>query len=351
MKLAPMNAEVTPDLTDEMGAVTGQAVARALTRVGPWVHRTPVLTSHTINQMAGGVELFFKAENFQKTGSFKARGACNAVLSLLERCPEGSSVPGIVTHSSGNHGQAVAYASKCAGLPCSVVVPRDTPAVKCRAIEGYGAELVLCDPSPTARKETAAKVARATGYRLVHPYDDPAVVAGQGTLALELLQEVPDLDAILVPISGGGMTAGIAVASNSIRPQCKVIPVEPLGKQLSPCLTSGQRLWPNPPRFLDTIADSIRTQQIGELPFPILCSLADSGVLTVTDQQMVEGMMLAFQRMKVVIEAASGAAVYAAVHQLKGSHPSVRRAGVVLCGGNTEFSPLKAAPDTTESQN
>ncbi|KAA0196979.1 hypothetical protein HAZT_HAZT001189 [Hyalella azteca] len=151
---------------------------------------------------------------------------------------------------------------------------------------------------------------------------------------------VPDLDAILVPISGGGMTAGIAVAVKALRPQCKVYAVEPAGKELGSSLVAKKRLWHNPPQFLPTVADSIRTQQVGELTFPVLCSLVEPEVFTVTDPQMMQGMRLALTRMKVVVEAASGAAVYAAVQQLKQRCPDVQRAGVVLCGGNTGFTPL-----------
>ncbi|KAF2359953.1 Tryptophan synthase beta subunit-like PLP-dependent enzyme [Trinorchestia longiramus] len=315
-------------------------IEQAMIRIAPWVHRTPVLTSVSLDRSAG-LDLFFKAENFQKTGSFKARGASNAVFRLLEQSKvKNVAVPGIVTHSSGNHGQAVAYAAKCAGLPCCVVVPSDTPDIKCQAIQGYEAELVHCYPSPTGRKETAAQIEQDKRYHLVHPFDDYAVMAGQGTIALELLQQVPDLDAILVPIGGGGMIAGIAVAVKAIKPECKVYAVEPIGKDLGPCLAAKARGWPDPPQFLHTIADSIRTQQTGHLTFPILCSLVESGVFTVSDHQMLEGMSLALTRMKVVVEAASGAAVFAAVHQLKEVDQSVKRAGVILCGGNTGFTPL-----------
>jgi len=310
-------------------------VAAAAARTQPWLHCTPVFSSASLDAMAG-LQLFFKAENMQKTGSFKARGATNAVFSLIEE--EGrDAISGIVTHSSGNHGQATAYAAKCAGLPCCVVVPRDTPQGKCDAIRGYGAELLLCEPSPTARKETAAEVESSRGYRLVHPYDEPRVLAGQGTIAWELHQQVPDLDAILVPISGGGMTAGIAVATAGIRPQCKVYAVEPAGKELGPCLKAKQRLWPDPPAFLNTIADSIRTQQTGHVTFPLLCEHVQADVLTVTDADMVEGMRLAHERLKLVVEAASGAAVYAGVHLAKAR--GLRKVGVVLCGGNTWWLP------------
>nr|XP_053645541.1 probable serine racemase isoform X2 [Cherax quadricarinatus] len=274
-------------------------VSAAYSRMRGYVHRTPVFTSHNINVLAG-TQLYMKAENLQKTGSFKARGACNAVFLEKERNPNS---PGVVTHSTGNHGQAVAYAAKCAGLPCSVVVPKDTPKVKCDAIREYGAELVYCQPTPTSRQEVCAEIQAKTGKTVIHPFDNFDVMAGQGTIALELLEEVPDLDAILVPISGGGMTSGIAVATRELQPNCKVYPVEPYGKLLQRSLKSKQRLWPDPPQFIDTIADALRTQQL-------------------------------------VVEAASGAAVYAAVTLLKQVEPRAQKVGVILCGGNVDLDFL-----------
>ncbi|ROT67529.1 putative serine racemase-like [Penaeus vannamei] len=237
-----------------------QEVRAAYQRIQGWIHRTPVFTNEGLNNLSGR-KLFFKAENLQKTGAFKARGACNAVFLEKEKNPKS---PGVVTHSSGNHGQAVAYAAKCAGLPCSVVVPKGTPKVKCDAIVNYGAELVFCEPSPAARKEVCAQIAEATGKAIIHPFDNYNVMAGQGTIALELLEEVPDLDAILVPISGGGMTSGIAVATHGLNPDCRVYAVEPFGKELQRSLENKKRMWDNPPRFLETIADAIRTQQVRE---------------------------------------------------------------------------------------
>ncbi|XP_045591433.1 serine racemase isoform X2 [Procambarus clarkii] len=274
-------------------------VVEAYSRISGHVHRTPVFTSHSLNVLAG-TQLYMKAENLQKTGAFKARGACNAVFLEKEKNPNS---PGVVTHSSGNHGQAVAYAAKCAGLACSVVVPRGTPKVKCDAIKEYGAELVYCEATPASRQAVCAEIEARTGRAVIHPFDNYDVMAGQGTIALELLEEVPDLDAILVPISGGGMTSGIAVAAKALQPKCKVYPVEPFGKQLQKCLESKQRLWPNPPKFIDSVADAIRTQQL-------------------------------------VVEAAPGAAVYAAVKLMKEFDPTAQKVGVILCGGNVDLECL-----------
>lgn len=275
-------------MASKVGLEEIQAAAK---RIAGVVHKTETVTSMHMDKISGK-KLFFKAEMLQKTGSFKARGALNAIKCCLER---GVPVPRIVTHSSGNHGQAVAWASLQCGLPCTVVVPEGTPRVKCEAIQGYGAELVFCTPTPTGRKETADRIANETKGVIIHPYDNYDVMAGQGTIGLELLQQVPDLDIILVPISGGGMTSGIAVAAQALQPNCKVIAVEPAGKELAPCLEKRERQWPNPPQFLSTIAEGIMTQQVGQLTFPLLCDLVQ-GVVSVTDRQMAEGCRLAAER-------------------------------------------------------
>nr|XP_053645623.1 probable serine racemase [Cherax quadricarinatus] len=311
-------------------------VRAAALRIQHFLHTTPVLTSHSVDVLAGR-QLFFKAEHLQKTGSFKARGACNAVFLEKERNPDSA---GVVTHSSGNHAQAVAYAAMCLGLPCTVVVPKGTPKVKCDAICSYGAELVFCNPTPVSRVKTCASVAEETGRTIIHSSDNYDVIAGQGTIALELLNEVPDLDAIVVPTSGGGMLAGVSVATQKIQPKCQVYAVEPVGKNLQRCLEAKQRLWSDPPTFLNTVADSMRLQAVGHLAFPIICEYTNTRVFTVTDDQMIEGMKLTFERMKQVIEAASGAGVYAAVKLIGEVQPKARKVGVILCGGNVDLDKL-----------
>ena len=315
-------------------------ILEAYARIGPYVHQTPVLTSSTFNAMSG-LDLVFKCENLQKTGAFKARGACNAVLLAKQTNPN---LKGIVTHSSGNHGQAIAYAcsKNVANVPCSVVVPSNTPSVKCEAIKGYGATLVFCEPSPIARKEACDAIANEKGYEIVHPYDNYNVMAGQGTMAYEMLeiQNFRDLDAILVPISGGGMTSGIAIAAKNVNPDIKVIIVEPKGKELEPCLKAKQRLWSDPPQFVDTIAEGIKMQQTGHLTFPILCELAEDSVMSITDEEMKKAMRMVLERMKLGIEASAGAAVAAAIfksEELKAKWPQIKKVGVILCGGNFEL--------------
>ncbi|KAK3888785.1 hypothetical protein Pcinc_007169 [Petrolisthes cinctipes] len=331
------DAEVTPEHNNTSPhVITLDDIHTAARRICGWVHKTPVLTSKALDAMAGR-HLYFKAENLQKTGSFKVRGACNAVFLEKEKNP-GSA--GVVTHSSGNHAQAVAYAASCVGLGCSVVVPRGTPKVKCDAIQDYGGQLVFCDPTPMARKETCAALARDTGRTTIPSSDNTDVICGQGTLALELLEEVPDLDAVVLSVGGGGMLAGVATTIHHLHPHCQVYGVEPEGKELECCLRARVRLWSESSSFLNTVADSIRLRAVGPVAFPFICDYANRHVFTVTDDQMIQGTRLSFERLKQVVETASGAAVYASVHMLGKVQPGAQKVGVILCGGNIDFDTL-----------
>ncbi|KAL5016660.1 hypothetical protein ScPMuIL_006249 [Solemya velum] len=319
--------------------VTFEDVKMARERIRKYLHYTPVLTSATMNKMTGR-EVYFKCENFQKTCAFKARGALNAVLSIKE----GLTAPGakgVVTHSSGNHGQALAWAAAMGGLESSVVVPNNTPKIKQEAIQGYGATLALCEPNPVSRKETCDKISKEKGYEVISSCDHPCVIAGQGTMAFEILEQVPDADAILIPASGGGMSAGISIAAKALKPDIKIFVVEPKGKNLEACLRSGERLWPNPPQFVDTIAEGIRIQQLGMNTFPILCKNAEKTVLTVTNDEIVKALRFALQRMKIVIEGASAAAMAAVMSdKMKSMDPSIKKVVVVLSGGNVDIDNL-----------
>ncbi|XP_041348130.1 probable serine racemase [Gigantopelta aegis] len=312
-------------------------IKNAYNRISKYVHKTPVFTSSAADKMTGR-KCFFKAENLQKTGSFKVRGALNAILALKEKNPN---VSGVVTHSSGNHGQAVAWATSVAGFPCSVVVPEYAPEVKKTAIRGYGAELAECGSLPTDRNVVCDKISTEKGYVIIPPYDHEDVIAGQGTVALELLDQVPDLDAILVSVSGGGLSSGIAIAAKAIKPNIKIFLVEPEGKHMEKCLREGKRLWSDPPKYLDTIADGIRLEQPGQLTFPILTQLVEKEVFSLNNDEMIEGMKFAFQRMKLVIEAAAGAAVAAILSdKMKKMDPSLKHVAVILCGGNIDIDHL-----------
>lgn len=317
--------------------VTLDEIKKAQGRIKNLTHITPVFTCSTFDHVHGR-HFYFKAENLQKTGSFKARGALNAVKILQEI---DSSAFGVVTHSSGNHGQALAWAAKMQGLKCVCVAPNTTPAVKLEAIRKYGAEVVLCEPTPTSRKETCERLSTEMGYHIVPSSDHYDVIAGQGTIALEFLDQVPELDAILVPTSGGGMISGIAIAAKTIKPDIKVFLVEPQGKDVERCLREGKRLWSNPPQFLRTVADGLILQQLGHVTWPIILDLVEKEVFSVTDDEIIQGMKFSFQRMKLVIEAASGAGIAAAMSErLRDMDNSIQHVGIILCGGNTDIDHL-----------
>src|SRR5579871_2678406 len=228
------------------------AIRAAHERIRPFIHRTPVLTSTAINEIARA-KVYFKCENLQKVGAFKFRGACNAVFSLSDA----DAARGVVTHSSGNHAAALALAARKRGIPAYIVMPRTAPEIKKIAVEGYGGLITLCEPTQTAREAAAAELVRSTGATLVHPYDDVRVIAGQGTAALELLDEVPDLDAILTPVGGGGLLSGTAIAANALRPAIPVIGCEPaLADDAAASLREGRIVPARPPV---TIADGLLT--------------------------------------------------------------------------------------------
>lgn len=302
-------------------------VRAAAARIAPHVHRTPVLTSRTADAVAGA-RLFFKCETFQRVGAFKARGAFSrlTLLSSEERRR------GVVAFSSGNHAQAVALAARDLGVPATIVMPDDAPALKLAATRGYGAEVILYDRRNEDREAIARRLVEERGVTLVPPFDDEAVIAGQGTAALELLAEVPDLDVLLTPCGGAGLLAGTAVAASGLRPGIRVLGVEPeAGDDVARSLREGRRVAIAVP---ETIADSLQTTRVGERNFAILQALVE-GVLTVSDLELRRAMAFLFSRMKLVVEP-GGAAAAAAL--LAGKVPGAggRRVGVVLSGGNVD---------------
>ena len=287
-------------------------------------HRTPVLTSSALDARVGA-EVFLKSETFQRMGAFKFRGAYNAVSSLsadeLER--------GVCAVSSGNHAQAVTLAARLCGTRAVILMPKDAPALKRAATEGYGAEVVEYERYGEDREELAVELAAERGMVLVHPFDNPLVIAGQGTVALELLGDVQGLDALLVPVGGGGLISGCATVCGALSPRTRVIGVEPeAGDDVARSLASGERVRIRVGR---TIADGQQAATPGELTWPIIKALA-AEVVTVTDAEIVEAMRFLFERMKVVVEP-SGASAFAAL--LAGKlDVQERRVGVVLSGGN-----------------
>ncbi|NXJ55452.1 SRR racemase, partial [Spizaetus tyrannus] len=303
------------------------------------LHRTPLLTSGSVDRLAGR-RLLFKCELFQRTGSFKIRGALNAVRSLVEETKRaGEGLPrAVVTHSSGNHGQALACAAQAEGIPAYIVVPWTAPHCKQAAIRTYGATLVPCEPNDKARAETASCVVQETGGVMVHPNQEPAVIAGQGTIALEVLEQAPEVNAIVAPVGGGGMIAGIAVTIKALRPDVKVFAAEP--RNADDCYQSKVRgeLTPNlhPP---DTIADAVKTS-IGPNTWPIIRDLVDD-VLTVSEEEIKRATRLVWERMKLLIEPTAGVGVAAVLsEQFQAVPRDVENVCIVLCGGNVDLSSL-----------
>ena len=307
-----------------LGDIRGAAV-----RIAPHAHRTPVLSSRQIDRLAGA-RLFFKCENFQRVGAFKFRGACNAVFSLSDA----EAARGVLTHSSGNHAAAIALAARLRGVPAIVVMPTNSPAVKRAAVEGYGARIVPCEPTLSARESTSAAELARTGATFVHPYDNDRVIAGQGTAALELLEEAGELDLVLAPVGGGGLLSGTAVAVAESAPGTKVIAVEPAGAD-DACRSfhTGTLVPQTDPR---TIADGLRTS-LSERTFALIRRhVAD--IVTVEDVDTIAAMRLVWERMKIVIE--PSAAVPLAGWLAGRVRLPARRVGIILSGGNVDLDHL-----------
>lgn len=314
-------------------SVTLADVRAARERIASHVHRTPVLTSRLVDERVGA-RLFFKCETFQRVGAFKARGA----FSRLTRIPADRRAAGVVAFSSGNHAQAVALAARELGLPAAIVMPSDAPPAKLAATRGYGAEVLLYDRVAESREAIAGRLVAERGATLVPPFDDDDVIAGQGTLALELLEEVPELDVIVAPCGGGGLLSGVAVAARGASPGIRIWGVEPeAGDDVKRSLAAGTPVSIPVPA---TIADSLQTTRPAERTLAILAALAE-GIVTVTDLELRRAMALALTRMKLVVEPGGSAALAAL---LAGKVPGAarRRVGVVLSGGNVDPERLAA---------
>jgi threonine dehydratase len=316
----PPGAAAAPELA---------AIREAALRIRPYAHRTPLLTCAGLDAMIGA-RLYFKCENFQKVGAFKFRGAANAVFSL----PQAEARRGVATHSSGNHAQALALAARLRGVPAHIVMPDSSPRVKVAAVQGYGARIVFCPSTQEDRERTLQQVVQETGSVFVHPYDNPKVIAGQGTCALELLEEVPELDLVLVPVGGGGLASGTALACAYLAPQVRVLAAEPKGADDAFRSLRDGRIYPS--IRPQTIADGLRTS-LGELTFPILRRYL-AAVHTVAEATIVTAMRLIWERLKIVVEP-SGAVPLAAL--LEGIPEAAgKRVGVILSGGNLDLDRL-----------
>jgi threonine dehydratase len=313
-----------------------KTIIAAHERIRDRIHRTPVLRSATFNRMSGA-ELFFKCENFQKTGSFKIRGASNAILSL----GQDEAARGVVTQSSGNHAAAVACAAAWRQIPAWIVMPKNAPEVKRRAVESYGGRITYCEPTVSSRAETASRLQAETGAVMVHPYDDERIIAGQATAAKELLEDVPDLDAVLAPVSGGGLLSGTCLGAKGLRDEIRVFGCEPeLADDTYRSLQSGvlQKLDSS-----ETIADGLRAS-LAPRTFAILREHL-SGVLLVSEDEIVATLKLVAQRMKIVIEPSSAVALapllrsesLLALGLKKRTDGGATKIGIILSGGNVEL--------------
>jgi threonine dehydratase len=305
------------------------AILSAHDRIRPHIHRTLVLTSSRLNQ-ASGAFLFFKCENFQKIGAFKARGATNAVYSL----DDATAQRGVATHSSGNHGAAVARAAKLRGIPAHIVMPSNSAKVKIRAVESYGASVVFCEPTEEAREATCTDVIAKTGAKLIHSFKNPDVIAGQGTAAVELLEDVRDLDLVMCPVGGGGLLSGTAVAAKSMRPNIKVIAVEPENVDDAAQSFRAGRVIHTQKKF--TIADGLRTN-VGEPNFAIIQRYVDD-IVTVSEDAIISAMRTIWETMKIIVEP-SAAVPYAAIQERRIDVAS-KRIGIILTGGNVDLNVL-----------
>lgn len=307
--------------------ITQDIIQQAHGRITHKIHRTPVLTSSQLNTITDA-KLFFKCENFQKVGAFKYRGATNALLSLPKEILE----KGVATHSSGNHAQALALAAKELGIPAYIVMPNNSPKVKIDAVEGYGARITFCEPNLNARESTLNKIVTETGAEFIHPYNREEIIAGQGTVALELLQDYPDLDIIIAPVGGGGLLSGTAIYSKGFNPKISVYAAEPNGADDAYRSLRSGSIQPsvNP----NTICDGLLTS-LGQLNYSYIKQYVDD-ILLVSDEQIIVAMKLIYERMKIIVEPSS-ATVLAAVIANKKLFEG-KKVGLILSGGNVDMN-------------
>ncbi|MGB1253338.1 MAG: threonine ammonia-lyase [Candidatus Promineifilaceae bacterium] len=304
-------------------------VQAAAERIRPYITRTPILTSDALNAQVGA-ELFFKCENLQKAGSFKSRGATNTVLLLKEA----GTTDTVTTHSSGNHGAAVAMAAQRQGFSATIVMPRTAPAIKQANVASFGAEIVLCEPNVVAREAAADKVVAEQNATLIHPYDDVRVIAGQGTTGLEILEDVPDLDMVIAPVGGGGMLSGTALTMANLAPSVRVFGAEPEGADdAMRSMAAGHII---PMIEPNTIADGLLTS-LGELTFPIIYKHVEK-IYTVSEDEIITAMRLIWDRLKIIIEPSCSVTLAVVM-----KHPAVfkgKRIALVLTGGNIDLDKL-----------
>jgi threonine dehydratase len=305
-------------------------VLKAYELISKYIHHTPVLTSRSINQITGA-EIYFKCENLQKIGAFKFRGACNAIFSLDEKTAH----KGVGTHSSGNHAAALAHAASLRGIKSYIVMPYTAPEIKKKAVKGYGGEITFCEPTLQARESTLQRIESEKGITIIHPYNNFKVISGQGTAALELMNEVKNLDCVMSPVGGGGLLSGTAISVKAINPDCKVIAAEPAGAD--DAFRSFHAGYIIPSVNPNTIADGLLTS-LGEINYSIISKKVDD-IVTVSEEAIIEAMRMVWERMKIIIEPSS-AVPLAAILQNKIDLKATPRIGIILSGGNVDLGKL-----------
>ena len=309
--------------------VTYNDIEKAHQRISDHIHNTPILTSDSIDNELGS-NLFFKCENFQKTGSFKIRGATNSILQLNETEIKN----GIITTSSGNHGAAVAFIADKIGTSSKIIMPNNTPKNKIENVQRYGGEIFYCEPNIKSREDTLEKMIQKSGGSIIHPYNDEKIIAGQGTVAKELIEKVPDLDAIICPVSGGGLLSGTLLAAKDLKPGIKVFGAEPENADDTYRSILNNKIMSN--ETTDTIADGLRAQ-VGTVTFPIIKENVDK-ILLVSEEMIISSMYMIWQRLKIIIE--PSCSIVLAALMLNSNKFLNKKVGLILTGGNYDLKQI-----------
>ncbi|CAN4077379.1 unnamed protein product [Withania somnifera] len=310
------------------------SIRQAQVRIKPFAHKTPVLTSETLNSVSGR-KLYFKCECFQKGGAFKFRGACNAIYSL----DDDQAAKGVVTHSSGNHAAALALAAKLRGIPAYIVIPKNAPKCKVENVKRYGGQVIWSESSMQSREDTANKVLQDTGAVLIHPYNDGRIISGQGTISLELLEQASEIDTLIVPISGGGLISGMALAAKAINPAIRIFAAEPMGADDAFQSKINGRI--TKLSEVNTIADGLRAF-LGDLTWPIVRDLVDD-VIIVDDEDIIQAMKLCYEILKIAVEPSGAIGLAAVLSDSFKQNPAYRECnniGIVISGGNVDLGVL-----------
>ncbi|KAG6434145.1 hypothetical protein SASPL_105767 [Salvia splendens] len=320
--------------SSSMYAADLSSIKAAQDRISSHAHKTPVLSSETLDALSGR-KLYFKCECFQKGGAFKFRGACNAVFSLTDD----EAARGVITHSSGNHAAALSLAAKLRGIPAHIVIPKNAPKCKVENVIRYGGQVIWSEATMQSREEVAAKVLKDTGAVLIHPYNDGRIISGQGTIYLELSEQIPQIDTIIVPISGGGLISGVALAAKSINPSVRVLAAEPKGADDAAQSKKAGTVITLPET--KTIADGLRAS-LGSFTWPVVRDLVD-GIIVVEDREIIEAMRLCYEVLKVAVEPSGAIGLAAVLSESFRNNPSwdgCKNVGIVVSGGNVDLDVM-----------